>query len=105
MMTHEDKEATIKNGRELFSDGPLWARARGRARNGEKGGMGRVKAWEGTEAQDRPMRTSGEEGGACIFGRTTKRSFFPPPLKTRVVKCHDSADREKEKDRERKRLC
>lgn len=35
-MTDEDKEATIKNGRGLFSDGPLWARARRRARNGEK---------------------------------------------------------------------
>lgn len=27
-MTDEDKEASIKNGRGLFSDGPLWARAR-----------------------------------------------------------------------------
>lgn len=27
-MTDEDKEATIKSGRGLFSDGPLWARAR-----------------------------------------------------------------------------
>lgn len=57
MMTDEDKEATIKNGRRLLSDGPLWARARARARNGEKGGLGSEKAWEGTQERDGPMRT------------------------------------------------
>lgn len=51
MMTDEDKAVTIKNVRGLFSDGPLWARARRKARNGEKAGMGRQKAWEGTQAQ------------------------------------------------------
>ena len=74
-MTDEDKEATIKNGRGLFSDVPLWARARPRARNGEKGGRGSQKAWEGTQAQGGPMRT---RPGVCLFGLVTKRSFFPP---------------------------
>lgn len=77
-MTDEDKEATIKNGRALFSDGSLWARARPRARNGEKGGMGSQKAWEVTQAKGGPMRT---RQGVCIFGQATKRSFlffFPP---------------------------
>lgn len=78
MMTDEDKEATIKNGRGLSSDGPLWARARPRARNGEKGGMGRQKAWEGTQAQGGPMRTT---RGVRIFGRTTKRFFVFFPTK------------------------
>lgn len=101
MMTDEDKGATIKNGRRLFSDGPLWARARRGACNGEKGGTGHAKAWEGTQAQGGPMRTG---QGVRIFGRTTKRSFFFSH-KTWVVKCHDSADEGREKDREQKRLC
>lgn len=53
MMTDEDKEATIKNGRGLFSDGTLWARARRRARNGEKGGMDRQNGVGGHPATGR----------------------------------------------------
>lgn len=57
MMTDENREASIENGRRLFSAGPLWARARRKAHNGEKGRMVPHKAWEGTQAQGRTMRT------------------------------------------------
>lgn len=43
-MTDEDKDATIKKGRDVFS--VLWARARRKARNGEK-----EKPWEEASAQ------------------------------------------------------
>lgn len=59
-------------------------------------------AWEGTQPQGGPVRT---RWGVRIFGRTTKRSFFFfLPHKTRVAKCHDGADRRRERDREQKRL-
>lgn len=76
MMTDEDKEATIKNGRGLFSDGPLWARARRGLRNGEKRGMGFHKAWVGTEAQGGPM---GTRRGFIFLAEQLKifLSFFP----------------------------
>lgn len=63
--------------------------------------MGRQKAWEGEQAQGGAMRT--RWGGVHIFGRITERSFFFSH-KTRVAKCHDCADRGREKDREQKRL-
>ena len=43
-------------------------------------------------------------GGGYIFGRTTKRSRFFFSHKTRVAKCHDSADRGRKRDREWKTL-
>lgn len=44
-VTDEDKEATIKNGRGVFS--VLWARARRKARNGEKERPGSSQAMGG----------------------------------------------------------
>ena len=97
MMTDEDKEATIKNGRGLFSDGPLWARARWRGRNGEKGGMGRAKAWEGTQPQG---RTYDEKTAGCALSAAPPPALCPPPHEPQAVNRHDAAAPGSEKDRE-----
>lgn len=62
----------------------------------EERAMARKKGWAFRR------RGQAQEGGAIIFGHTTKRSFFFSH-KTRVAKCHDSADSEREKDKRAKR--
>lgn len=76
MMTDEDKEATIKNGRGLLSDGPSWARARREVCNGENRGLGAPKAWEGTQSQGGPMRT--KRGFVFLAGQLKDLSLYLP---------------------------
>lgn len=48
-----------------------------------------MKAWEGTQAQGGPME---QDWGSYFWLAQLKDLSFFPLHRTRVVKCHDSAD-------------
>ena len=76
-------------------------------------GTCKIKSAQWREKRDGPSEGVGghtgtgqaenKMGGFHIFGHTTERSFFFSH-KTRVAKCHDSADRERERQRVKKTL-